>query len=209
MRLKRPREHHVQRDPERCAGDERATRDIVCVAEIPATATNDAVAITATIPARRKSPHPSLVAAGNLSIPAAALSVTLPRRRARTFPRVTQATNKFGELGERIAARWLEHTGWQIVARRFRSGRRDIDLIAQQGDLIAFVEVKARSGDDFGDPVEAVNHRKQRELTKSAQTWIDRHGTAGETYRFDVIGILMKDRRAFVRHVPGAFPVAS
>jgi putative endonuclease len=122
---------------------------------------------------------------------------------------VTKTTNDFGELGERIAARWLEHTGWQIVARRFRSGRRDIDLIAQQGDLIAFVEVKARSGDEFGDPVEAVNHRKQRELTKSAQTWIDRHGRAGESYRFDVIGILMKDRRAFVRHVLGAFPVAS
>ncbi len=134
--------------------------------------------------------------------------MTLPRRRARTFPRVTKATNKFGELGERIAARWLEQTGWQIVARRFRSGRRDIDLVAQQGDLIAFVEVKARSGDEFGDPVEAVNHRKQRELTKSAQTWIDRHGTAGESYRFDVLGVLMKERRVFIRHVPGAFTMA-
>ena len=93
----------------------------------------------------------------------------------------------------------------KIVARRFRSGRRDIDLVAQRDDLIAFVEVKARSGDEFGDPVEAVNRRKQRELTKSAQTWIDRHGRSGESYRFDVVGILLKDRRVFVRHVPGAF----
>src|SRR5450631_3726607 len=121
---------------------------------------------------------------------------------------VTKATNAFGELGERIAARYLEQSGWKIVARRFRSGRRDIDLVAQHDDLIAFVEVKERKGNDFGDPVEAVNHRKQRELTKSAQTWIDRHGRAGESYRFDVLGILLKERRVFVRHVPGAFSLA-
>ena len=122
---------------------------------------------------------------------------------------MTKATNALGELGERIAARWLERSGWRIVARRFRSGRRDIDLVAQRDDLIAFVEVKARSGDEFGDPVEAVNHRKQRELTKSAQTWIDRHGRAGESYRFDVVGVLLKERRAFIRHVPSAFAMAS
>ena len=122
---------------------------------------------------------------------------------------MTKATNDFGELGERIAARWLERSGWRIIARRFRSGRRDIDLVVQRDDLIAFVEVKARSGDDFGDPVEAVNHRKQRELTKSAQTWIDRHGRAGESYRFDVVGVLLKERRAFIRHIPGAFSMAS
>ena len=121
---------------------------------------------------------------------------------------VTKTTNAFGELGERIAARYLEHAGWRILARRFRSGRRDIDLVVQREDLIAFVEVKARTGDDFGDPVEAVNHRKQRELTKSAQTWIDRHGRAGESYRFDVLGVLMKERRVFVRHVSGAFNIA-
>jgi len=68
--------------------------------------------------------------------------------------------------------------------------------------------VKARASDEFGDPVEAVNHRKQRELAKSAQTWIDRHGRAGESYRFDVLGVLLKERRVFIRHVPGAFVVA-
>ena len=120
---------------------------------------------------------------------------------------MTQATNKFGELGERIAARWLEKTGWKILARRYRSGRRDIDVVAERDGLIAFVEVKARSGDEFGDPVEAVNRRKQRELTKSAQTWIDRHGRSGESYRFDVVGILLRDRRVLVRHVPGAFEI--
>ncbi|HEV8411221.1 MAG TPA: YraN family protein [Gemmatimonadaceae bacterium] len=121
---------------------------------------------------------------------------------------MTKSSNEFGELGERIAARYLEKSGWKILARRYRSGRRDIDLIAQQDDLIAFVEVKARATDDFGDPVEAVNHRKQKEITKSAQQWIDRHGRAGESYRFDVLGVLLKERRVFIRHVPDAFKAA-
>jgi len=118
---------------------------------------------------------------------------------------VTKTTNDFGELGERIAARWLEKRGWRTIARRFRSGRRDIDLVMQREGTIAFVEVKARSGNEFGDPVEAVHHRKQRELTKSAQSWIDRHGRAEEEYRFDVVGVLVADQKVYIRHIPGAF----
>jgi len=118
---------------------------------------------------------------------------------------VTKTTNSFGELGERIAARWLERRGWRIIGRRFRSGRRDIDLVAEHDGIIAFIEVKARSGAAFGDPVEAVHRRKQRELAKSAQSWIDRHGRSGEAYRFDVVGILLTDGRVLVRHVPSAF----
>ena len=116
---------------------------------------------------------------------------------------MTKATNDFGELGERIAARWLERSGWRVLARRFRAGRRDIDLVVEREGLIAFVEVKARNGEAFGDPVEAVHRRKQRSLSKSAQIWIVRHGRSGEQYRFDVIGVLLRDKRVFVRHVPG------
>ena len=134
--------------------------------------------------------------------------VTHLSERARRFAPVTKSTNQFGELGERIAARWLVRTGWKILARRYRSGRRDIDVVAERDGLIAFVEVKSRTGDEFGDPVEAVHRRKQRELTKSAQTWIDRHGRSGETYRFDVMGVLVREKRVFVRHVPGAFQVS-
>ena len=123
------------------------------------------------------------------------------------FRRVTTTNNDFGELGERIATRWLERAGWRILARRYRSGRRDIDVVAEREGIVAFVEVKARTGLAFGDPVEAVHRRKQRELTKSALSWIERHGRSGELYRFDVLGVLVRDRRVFVRHVPGAFNV--
>lgn len=118
---------------------------------------------------------------------------------------MTKTTNDFGELGERIAARWLERSGWRVLARRFRAGRRDIDLVVERDGLVAFVEVKARTGEAFGDPVEAVHHRKQHSLTRSAQVWVGRHGRDGEHYRFDVVGVLVRDRKVFVRHIPSAF----
>jgi putative endonuclease len=121
---------------------------------------------------------------------------------------MTAARQQFGQLGERIAERWLRRDGWVVVNRRFRNGRRDIDLVVRRDHTVAFVEVKARKGDDFGGPVEAVNWRKQRELTRSAQVWIDRHGQSTEEYRFDVVGVLVHEGRVRVRHVPGAFAIA-
>ena len=111
----------------------------------------------------------------------------------------------FGLMGERVAERWLLSRGWRVLQRRYRSGHRDIDLIAQRDELVAFVEVKARTGTDFGDPVEAVNWKKRSELVRSAVTWIDRHGRSGEVYRFDVIGVLVSGPRVRVRHVENAF----
>ena len=120
---------------------------------------------------------------------------------------MSAARQAFGELGERVAARWLERQGWRVVQRRFRNGRRDIDLVMERDGTVAFVEVKARRGDRFGTPVEAVNWRKQKELAKSAHIWIDRHGRPDEDYRFDVVGVLVEGSRVRVRHVTDAFPI--
>ena len=118
---------------------------------------------------------------------------------------MSAAKQAFGELGERVAARWLSRQGWRVVNRRFRSGHRDIDLVVERDGVVAFVEVKARNGAQFGDPVEAVNWKKQKELTRSAQVWIDRHGRSGEDYRFDVVGVLVQGESVRIRHVPNAF----
>ena len=121
---------------------------------------------------------------------------------------MSAARQAFGELGERIAERWLKRSGWRVLQRRFRSGRRDIDLVVEREGTVAFVEVKARRGEQFGQPVEAVNWRKQKELSKSAQVWIDRHGRPQDSYRFDVVGVLMSGERVRVRHVEDAFRLA-
>ena len=119
------------------------------------------------------------------------------------------STNRqaFGALGERIAERWLRRRGWRVLERRFRSGHRDIDLVVEREGTVAFVEVKARQGTRFGDPVEAVHWSKQRELSRSAMVWIDRHGRPNDSYRFDVVGVLVEGDRVRVRHIENAFSV--
>ena len=121
---------------------------------------------------------------------------------------MTKHRQALGLLGERIAARWLQRDGWCLVAHRFRSGHRDVDLIMRRGDLVAFVEVKARRGEGFGGPVGAVHYRKQRELGRSALVWVDRHGSSELSYRFDVFGVLVDGPNVRVRHIPDAFPLS-
>lgn len=118
---------------------------------------------------------------------------------------MTKQRQALGLLGERVAARWLMRDGWKVVAHRFRSGHRDIDLVMQRHRDVAFVEVKARRGERFGSPVEAVHHRKRRELGRSAKVWVDRYGSSELSYRFDVVGILVIGQCVRVRHVPNAF----
>jgi putative endonuclease len=125
--------------------------------------------------------------------------------RARSGAGSGAERQRFGELGERVAERWLRRRGWRVLQRRFRNGHRDIDLVAERDGMVAFVEVKARRGMAFGDPVEAVHWRKQRELWRSASVWIERNGRAEERYRFDVIGVLVEGSRVRVRHVENAF----
>ncbi len=84
-----------------------------------------------------------------------------------------------------------------------------MDLIMRLGNEVVFVEVKCRRGSEFGTPVEAVTHRKQRELTKSALVWLSRNSSVKMTCRFDVIGVLIIGQNVRIRHVQDAFPVAT
>lgn len=118
---------------------------------------------------------------------------------------MTNRSQRLGRLGELVAERWLVARGWTVLDRRFRSGHRDLDLVVSRGQLVAFVEVKARSGLGFGTPVEAVGWRKQRELVRSAQVWQSRCGRPEHTFRFDVIGVMVEGRRVRVHHVENAF----
>ncbi|MDQ6830248.1 MAG: YraN family protein [Gemmatimonadota bacterium] len=114
---------------------------------------------------------------------------------------------EMGRRGERVAELFLRERGWRVLSRRFRSGHRDIDLIVERSGLVVFVEVKARSGAEFGDPVEAVNWKKRRELVRSSSVWIERYGGEASAYRFDVIGVLFRADAVRVRHVEDAFAV--
>ena len=126
---------------------------------------------------------------------------------------MTKARQTLGLQGEHVAARWLHVHGWEIAERRFRNGRRDIDLVAtrneQAGRTVAFVEVKTRASADFGGPVSAVNWRKQRELCRSAKVWMSRFEKPGDIFRFDVIGVILGQEKVRVQHVENAFLIQS
>jgi putative endonuclease len=126
---------------------------------------------------------------------------------------MSAARQTMGIRGERVAAKWLSVHGWQIAERRFRNGRRDIDLVATRqeppGRTVAFVEVKTRASADFGGPVSAVNWRKQRELCRSAKVWMSRFEKPGDTFRFDVIGVILGQENVRVQHVENAFLIQS
>lgn len=111
-----------------------------------------------------------------------------------------------GRQAEQVAARFLERNGYAVLTRNFRHGRREIDLIVRRGDLVAFVEVKARAGSGYGHPLEAITARKRREIEKVARAWVARHGRAGLAYRFDALAVLWrKGGTPVVEHVPGAW----
>lgn len=99
----------------------------------------------------------------------------------------TDPRHRDGWQAEITAGRWLIKHGWRVEAHRYRLGRNDLDLIVRRGDLVAFVEVKARRSDRFGAPEEAVGPAKRRTIERVAWSWILRNGRSGDQYRFDVL----------------------
>lgn len=94
-----------------------------------------------------------------------------------------------GRRGEALAANALEAKGYTIVERNWRCPAGEIDVIAQQGDTLVFVEVKTRQGDRFGAPEEAVDDVKQERLLAAALAYLAESDAGDVAWRIDVIGI--------------------
>ena len=99
-----------------------------------------------------------------------------------------------GSEGEEAAARHLASLGYTVLARRFRTRRGEIDLVAQDGDTLVFVEVKSRSAAGFGRPAEAVDARKRSRLRRAAEVYLLRHGGGDRPCRFDVLEVFRSPR---------------
>lgn len=110
-----------------------------------------------------------------------------------------------GVRGEEVAARHLRAAGYRILARNWRSGRRELDLIALDGRTVVFVEVKTR-GDGPQHPLEALDRRQRRRLRSAAEAWIHAHPGVGREFRFDLLGVRLRRGEApTVHHLPDAF----
>lgn len=116
------------------------------------------------------------------------------------------AHNEFGRAAEDAAALHLERNGWTILARNWRAGRHEVDIIAVRSAIVAFVEVKARRSAASGHPLEFIDWRKRRSLARAARVWIAAHGRREYAYRFDAVYMLRgRGGPAELRHVPGAW----
>jgi len=109
-----------------------------------------------------------------------------------------------GDRGEREAARFLRRKGLRILLRGYRTDQGEVDLIARDGDVLVFIEVKSRRQ---GTPAEAVTTEKQRRLTLTALHFLKKHGLLEQRCRFDVVAIVWPDgpRPASIEHLPNAF----
>lgn len=116
--------------------------------------------------------------------------------------------NDKGQVGEELAAGYLVQKGYTILEKNWRFGREEIDIIAQEKDMLVVVEVKTRSGSFFGDPEEFVDKQKQRHLIKAANGYIEKNNLDLEV-RFDIIGVILSGKNHKINHIEDAFhPVA-
>lgn len=115
-------------------------------------------------------------------------------------------THRLGRGFEQAAARHLEARGWRVLARNVRWRRKEVDLVVRRDEVVAFVEVKGRTGRECGHPLEAVTRRKRREVESVARWWVERHGAPGLVYRFDAVAVEQgPDGRLRMHHVPDAW----
>lgn len=104
------------------------------------------------------------------------------------------AINKkeLGASGEDIAVRYLQSIGYRIIERNYRVRLGEIDIIAEHGQDLVFIEVKTRSDYFFGSPLESVTRPKQKQLAKVALDYISKHHFHNRPARFDVVGVLVQ-----------------
>jgi len=114
-----------------------------------------------------------------------------------------------GELGERAAKRQLQKLGLKFLTANFRSVRGEIDLIFRDDDCLVFVEVKARSSEDWTRPAAAVDARKRRLLSQAALDYLRLLKNPPVKIRFDIVEVLLADGEVReIRHLPNTFALA-
>lgn len=112
--------------------------------------------------------------------------------------------HELGKLGEDLAVKYLQGKGYQILERNWRSGHKEIDIIALDGTTMVVVEVKTRKSDDFGEPDVAVGAMKQRMLIWAADAYV-RYKRLDVEVRFDILSIVISDDEPEIEHIEDAF----
>jgi len=114
--------------------------------------------------------------------------------------------NELGKKGEQIAQSYLQEKDYRILYTNWKTGKKEIDIIASKENCLLFVEVKTRTGSQFGWPEEAVHYHKQELLQAAADTFLEYSPLQPDTIRFDVIAITFENPDTYeILHIEDAF----
>lgn len=109
-----------------------------------------------------------------------------------------------GETGEGIAAKFLERQGHEILERNFRFKRGEIDIISFTKGIVVFTEVKTRTNVSYGDPKDAVDVFKRRQIYMTAEHYLTQQPLFYRAARFDVIEVFLTDK-PMIHYIKNAF----
>ena len=117
-------------------------------------------------------------------------------------------SHQFGQTSERLAEQFLVSKGYRIVERNLRTSLGELDLVAEDGNVLVFVEVKGRTTDAFGGARLAIDHRKQHKLIQLASQYLAQRHLSDKACRFDVV-LVQGDSTPMgqIEHLENAFEV--
>jgi putative endonuclease len=110
-----------------------------------------------------------------------------------------------GDEAEDAVVAFLAAHGYQVLERNFTCRYGEVDIVAEHGDTLCFIEVRMRSSSTWGDPSATVSFAKQRRVVKAALYYLQRHRRADQMLRFDVVSVLGAAGQAKLEHIPNAF----
>lgn len=113
-------------------------------------------------------------------------------------------SQSLGQKGETFAIEYLQKEGYKIRHRNWKSGKKELDIVAENNDYIVFVEVKTRTDDYMEPPVNAVTREKQRLIIFAAEGYIQRYNLDKES-RFDVVTVIARGETLDIDHIENAF----
>ena len=103
---------------------------------------------------------------------------------------MTKKRLKLGRVGEDEAVKFVKKQGYRILQTNYKTKSGEIDIIAEDKKVVAFIEVKTRTTGEYGSPLEAVNHHKQKKIIQVANQFLMNYKVENRECRFDIVAIL-------------------
>ena len=113
-----------------------------------------------------------------------------------------------GKKGEELAAAYLEEAGYRIIVRNYRCLFGEIDMVAEEGETLVFIEVKSRRSDAYGDPQLAVGPQKQKKISRISLHYLSEHRLRHRSARFDVVAVKLRPSGHQIELIRNAFELA-